>query len=181
MAFCQYTTVTLKFTAALSQHYTMYNTPIIPDDFELPDELLADQFKLRPLTIDDVDLDYEAVMSSEYRLRNIFRENGEWPNGLTIEQNRIELGWHQVEFQERTSFAYTMVEHDESRVLGCMYIYPTRKADYDVEVTMWVRESHAELDEVLFNVVSHWIETDWPFNNPIYPGRTITWEEWNNL
>ena len=156
----------------------MYNTPIVPASFVVPDELVTDRMKLRPLTIQDVDKDYEAVMSSANRLRTIFDPAGDWPEGLTLEQNTIELGWHQVEFQLGTSFAYTVLSLDESSILGCMYIYPVTKSDYDVEVTMWVRESEADtgLDDHLFETVHGWISQSWPFKNPVFPGRKITWE-----
>ena len=85
-----------------------------------------------------------------------------------------------MEFQLRTSFAYTVLRPDESEVLGCVYLYPTQQLGYDVEVTMWVRESEAQtgLDEHLFETVRNWIAKTWPFSNPAYPGRTIPWEVW---
>ena len=158
----------------------MYNSPIVSEDFVVPECLETPRMRLRPLTINDAVKDFDAVMSSETRLRTIFRPDGEWPLGLTLEQNIIEMGWHQTEFQFRTSFAYTVVSLDESSILGCMYIYPVRNPGYDVEITMWVRESEAKtgLDEHLFETVSNWIEESWPFNNPAYPGRTIDWEKW---
>ncbi|MEM7207244.1 MAG: GNAT family N-acetyltransferase [Pseudomonadota bacterium] len=148
----------------------------------MPAVLETDRIRLRPLTIHDVVKDYDAVMSSEHRLKHVFRENGDWPTGLTLEQNMIELGWHQTEFNERTSFAYTVVTHDESRVLGCVYFYPTAKSKYDVQITMWVRESEANtgLDEHLFNSVRGWVENVWPFANPAYPGRLISWKDWSD-
>ena len=161
----------------------MYNPPIVPDDFEVPQVLETERMRLRPLTMADVEQDYEAVMSSEHRLKTVFRENGDWPTGLTLDHNVMELGWHQTEFGLRTSFAYTVVSLDESQVLGCMYIYPTKKGPYEVEVTMWVRESEANtgLDEHLFNNVFNWISTVWPFENVAYPGRHIGWQEWSSL
>jgi len=161
----------------------MYNPPIVPDDFELPQVLETARMRLRPLTINDAVKDYDAVMTSEERLQTIFRDDGEWPLGLTLEQDIIELGWHQAEFQLRTSFAYTVVSLDESEVLGCMYIYPSRKPGYDVEITMWVRQSRVEegLDQHLFETVESWITEQWPFTNPAYPGRRITFDEWRAL
>lgn len=136
--------------------------------------------RLRPLTVEYAAKDFEAVTSSEERLRTVFEPGGDWPRGLTLDQNRLELAWHQVEFQLRTSFAYTVVSHDESHVLGCMYIYPTRKRDYDVEISMWVRESEVAggLDPHLFETVEGWITERWPFESPAYPGRRIPWETW---
>ncbi|MEM7293759.1 MAG: GNAT family N-acetyltransferase [Pseudomonadota bacterium] len=161
----------------------MYNTALVPDDYAVPLRFETNRVVLRPLTVHDVVRDYDAVMSSETRLKTVFREQREWPTGLTLEQNLIELGWHQVEFQERTSFAYTVLNDSEDVVLGCVYFYPTQKADFDVEVTMWVRESEADtgLDAHLFNSVKNWLAAEWPFQNPAYPGRNITWGDWGNL
>ena len=159
----------------------MYNPPLVAEDFDVPETLQTERMRLRPLTINDAVKDYAAVMSSEERLRTVFDPGGEWPSGLTLEQNIIELGWHQTEFQLRTSFAYTVVSLDESEVLGCVYIYPTRKPGYDAEITLWVRQSRVEegLDEHLFNTVESWIEDNWPLQNPAYPGRRIAFEDWN--
>ena len=153
----------------------MYNPPIVPEGFAVPDCLETPRLRLRPLTMQDAVKDFDAVMTSESRLRTVFDPGGEWPLGLTLEQNTLELGWHQVEFQLRTSFAYTVVRPDESAVLGCIYIYPSKAALHDVEITMWVRESEAQtgLDQHLFDSVRDWIASCWPFENPAYPGRSV--------
>ncbi len=154
----------------------------IPSEFVVPSELSTANFRLRMLSVDDAEKDFEAVTSSAARLSKIWPDSG-WPAGLTLRQNLIDLGWHEKEFQNRTSFAYTMMAPDESQVLGCVYFYPTDKAEYDTEVFLWVRESEVtnELDEELFGVVQRWLASDWPFENPAYPGRTISWEHWDAL
>ena len=156
--------------------------PFLPTEFVVPNEFATANFTLRMLSIDDVEKDFEAVTSSAERVSKVWPDSG-WPAGLTLRQNLIDLGWHEKEFQNRTSFAYTMVSPDESQVLGCVYFYPTEKAEYDAEVFLWVRESEAatDLDEELFEAVQRWLATDWPFNRPAYPGRTISWEEWGSL
>jgi hypothetical protein len=160
----------------------MYNPPLVADDFSLPQVLETDHMRIRPLTAGDTVKDFDAVTSSSERLRTVYDPGGEWPLGLTLEQNAIELGWHQVEFQLRTSFAYTVVSLDEAEVMGCVYIYPTRKPDFDAQITMWVRQSRVAegLDEHLFATVEAWIRDCWPFANPAYPGRQISFEEWRN-
>ena len=154
----------------------------VPDEFTVPSELVTANFTLRMLSVDDVEKDFEAVTSSAERLRKVWPDSG-WPDGLTLRQNLVDLGWHEKEFQNRTSFAYTMVAPDESQVLGCVYFYPTDKAGYDAEVFLWVRESEVakDLDEALFEVVQHWLASDWPFENPAYPGRAISWAQWDSL
>jgi hypothetical protein len=88
------------------------------------------------LTVNDVVKDYDAVMTSLEHLKTIW-PGGSWPEGLTFEQDLIDLGWHQKEFQRRTSFAYTVVTPSESKVTGCVYINPTAKRGYDaVSVSM---------------------------------------------
>ena len=151
-------------------------------EFTVPRELSTANFTLRMLSIDDVEKDFEAVISSAERLSKVWPDS-DWPAGLTLRQNLIDLGWHEKEFHNRTSFAYTMVAPDESEVLGCVYLYPTDKAGYDAEVFLWVRESEVadDLDKELFEVIQRWLASDWPFENPAYPGRTISWEQWKSL
>ncbi len=158
----------------------MYTKPCVADKFDLPLVLETNRMRLRPLTIHDAVKDYDAVMTSEHRLKTVFEPDGEWPTGLTLQQNIAELGWHQTEFELRTSFAYTVVSLDETEVLGCMYIYPTDKDDYDVYCTMWVRESQADtgLDQHLFENVKAWLDESWPFANVAYPGSEMSWHDW---
>ena len=85
----------------------------------------------------------------------------------------IDLGWHQKEFQRRTSFAYTVVKQDESECIGCVYIFPSEEPAYEAEVYMWVRKSAYDkgLDPVLERAVKDWIKSSWPFKKVDYPGR----------
>ncbi len=156
---------------------------LVPVGFEIPAGLQTERLRLRMLTIHDAVRDYDAVMTSAVRLRTVFRQNGHWPEGLTLEQNLIELGWHQHEFQLRRSFAYTVVSLDETRVLGCLYIHPTARGGHDAEISMWVRQSEADsgLDAHLYEAARNWIADEWPFAKPAYPGRTITWDDWDAL
>jgi hypothetical protein len=93
------------------------------------------------------------------------------PEELTLEQNLVDLGWHQKEFQLRRSFAYTVMSTDESVCLGCVYLYPGDGAD--ARVHMWVRRSAWDdgLDPMLEAAVRAWIAEAWPFETVSYPGR----------
>ena len=125
------------------------------------------------LTINDVVKDYDAVMTSVDHLQGLFGQQSKWPKGLTLEQDLIDLGWHQKEFQKRSTFAYTVVTLDESTCLGCVYIYPPATEAFDAEVHLWVRASELEtgLEVKLFQAVKNWIDEDWPFTVVAYPGR----------
>jgi len=152
--------------------------PFVPPNFKIPEKLEEEKFRLRMLTINDLVKDYDAVMTSVDHLEGVFGPRSEWPSKeLTIEQNLIDLGWHQKEFQKRTSFAFTVMNIEESKCLGCVYIDPTLKIGYDAAVYLWVRKSELDngLDPILFDAVKNWIEKEWPFKNVAYPGREIEW------
>lgn len=161
--------------------YAQSSHPFVDADFVVPQQLETAEFRLRMLTVNDVVKDYDAVMSSADHLKAIW-PNSKWPDGLTLEQNLIDLGWHQKEFQRRRSFAYTVVTLDETRVIGCVYIDPTRKRGYDAEVYLWARESAigSPPDAKLYDAVDEWLEERWPFENVAFPGREIDWNVWNS-
>lgn len=157
---------------------------IVPLDFQTPEVLETDKFRLRMLKVSDVVKDYDAVMTSIEHLQGIFGPRSKWPSpDLTFEQDLIDLGWHQKEFQTRSSFAYTVMNLKETQCLGCIYIFPTDKSDYEVEVYMWVRKSAYDegLDKILYEAVKKWIVEKWPFKKVAYPGREISWKEWSKL
>lgn len=155
--------------------------PFIPKTFVVPPLLETGEFRLRMLTVNDVVKDYDAVMTSVEHCKTIW--GSKWPEGLTLEQNLIDLAWHQKEFQTRRSFAYTVVQPDESRVLGCVYLEPTRKRGYDAEVYLWARQSElaAGLEERLYSAVRKWVASLWPFKSVAYPGRSVSWEAWHAI
>ncbi|MEE4360972.1 MAG: hypothetical protein V2I63_05540 [Pseudomonadales bacterium] len=156
--------------------------PFVPADFAVPATLETDEFRLRMLTVNDVVKDYDAVMSSVEHLQTIFPGRS-WPEGLSLEQDLIDLGWHQKEFQRRSSFAYTVETLSGDQVTGCVYIYPTRKRGFDAEVYLWARQSALEggLETRLQAAVKSWLASDWPFARVAFPGREIGWEAWRAL
>lgn len=157
-----------------------FETPdLIPEEVEAPSRVETDAFVIRPLTIDDVEQDYEAVMSSRERLQGTFGPDDEWPTAdLTRKQNRIDLAWHQKEFQRRDAFTYAVVADDVQ--LGCLYIQPTQVSEYDAAVYFWVSDAavERELDVTIAECVRRWISTEWPLDAVAYPGRDIPWPEW---
>jgi hypothetical protein len=100
---------------------------VLPEGWEPPQTLAHESFRLRPLGIADVDGDFEAILD-----RVTPQGEPDPPHGLTRERSLADLGWHETEFRGRASFAYTVVTHDESRVLGCVYVYriPKRMRAY---------------------------------------------------
>ena len=164
-----------------SASYAQSSHPFVDPEFEVPGTLETDGFRLRMLTVNDVVKDFDAVTTSKEHLHDIWAPG--WPEDLTLEQNLIDLGWHQKEFQRRRSFAYTVVALDESQVLGCVYINPTRKSGYDAVVYLWARQSElaSGMETELKAAVKTWLAAKWPFKNPALPGTDISTEEWEKL
>jgi hypothetical protein len=141
----------------------------VPADFEPPLGLEADAFRLEPLGPGHSERDYAAWSSSIEQILGSpgYGPESSWPRPLTLEENLIDLERHARDFAERTGFTYTVLDSDDD-VIGCVYVYPARDDEHDVHVQSWVRESHAELDLPLREVVAGWLARDWPFERPLY-------------
>jgi hypothetical protein len=161
----------------------MYGRALVPDDFEIPERLDGPGYHLRMLSIADLEKDFEAVVESRDRLIGLFGPQSAWPEGVTKEEDLIDLAWHQREFTIRHSFAYTVMAADESRCFGCVYIFPSDRRGYDAKVFYWVRSGpDAEArDAELGRRVRDWLTSRWPFSAVAYPGRDVSWDAWQAL
>lgn len=156
----------------------------VSEDFRVPQRIEQPNYVLRPLTTADVAKDYEAVMSSKQSLRQIFGENDDWPGEhMTLQENQSDLQRHQTDFEQRRGFTYTVETPEGHSCLGCVYIYPCDRGDYDARVYYWVRDSakaqgvEAQLDAFL----RQWLRGVWRFRRPIFPGRDVSWQAWEAL
>ncbi len=147
---------------------------LVPASFPVPTSLVADRVQLKPLTIHDVVRDYDAVMTSQQELWQRFGDLWGWPTAdLSLEQDLIDLAWHQKEAQRRQSFAYAVLDREGERQVGCVYIEAPIHSGYDASVLYWVRSSEipSGLDDHLGQTVRRWIAQSWPFHRVEYPGR----------
>ncbi len=139
---------------------------MIRDDFEVPQGLAADGFRLEPLGPQHNEADHAAWMSSIEHIRATPGFQRDWPpaQGMTLQQNRDDLRRHADDFAARRGFTYTVLESGTDEVIGCVYIYPSELAGYDVRARSWVRADRAALDAPLAAAVSEWLATAWPFD-----------------
>jgi hypothetical protein len=159
-------------------------TPFVPDEFEVPLRIEQPGYVLRPLTVGDVEHDYDAVMSSVESLRHVFRDGDGWPaDDMTLQDNLRDLEMHQGHFEQRVGFTYTVETPDGGRCLGCVYVYPAERGGYDARVNYWVRDSDKArgLDDELGAFLRLWLRDAWPFARVAFPGREIPWPEWEAL
>ncbi|MEB3269742.1 MAG: GNAT family N-acetyltransferase [Leptolyngbya sp.] len=148
---------------------------LLPPDFVIPTPPATDRWRLQPLTIHDVVRDYDAVMTSQPELWQRFGNLWGWPApDLSLEQDLIDLAWHQKEAQRRQSFAYAVMDAAGHQQVGCAYVDPPFTPGCDAAVLYWVRTSvlGSGLEAELGLVLRQWIQDHWPFRCVEYPGRS---------
>jgi len=159
-----------------------FETPdLLPQSVDVPQRFETERFHIRPLTVEDAERDYAAVTQNRERLRGTFGPADRWPSAaLTLEQNRIDVAWHQKEFQRRDAFTYAIVDRDEAVELGCLYVQPTGAPEYEAAVYFWVAERAVNrgLTGAIETAIRTWIAETWPFQSLAYPGRDIPWSAW---
>ena len=146
----------------------------VPGDFTVPGELVTDSFRLVPLGPEHNDGDYRAWMSSIDHIRSTPGFQGRsWPRPeMTLAENLADLRRHAEDFASRTGFTYTVLAGGGGEISGCVYIYPGRD-EAGAEVRSWVRADRADLDVPLYQAVSGWLRTAWPFTAVSYAPRKV--------
>lgn len=152
---------------------------LVPVNFHVPHSIDINPFHLTKLVPAFALIDYEAVMNSRERLRTVFNEKTVWPaDNMSLKDNISDLIRHEKEFNEGAAFVYSIFDKDKINYIGCLYIEPSGKISHDCAIYMWVTDNSMQIDKTLFSKVKKWIDDYWPFENPAYPGREISWSEW---
>lgn len=149
-----------------------------PVGFETP------EFVLRPILASDAQLDYDAVMESREFLRKW--EQSTWPeDDFTVEANREDMVKMEQRHANGESYAYTVMNLDQTESLGCVYVFsPQSKwlsagevgavgtdqwSDCDAVFLFWVRKSRLAqgIDRSLLDAVLTWSKRDWSLDTPV--------------
>jgi hypothetical protein len=152
----------------------MPQDPFVPADFVPPTSLVTDQFRLEPLGPQHNASDHAAWTSSIEHIRSTpGYPDGRWPplDGMSRDENLADLRRHAEDFAARKGFTFTVLEPVGGAVIGCVYLYPSRDPEFDVEVQSWVSAEQAELDTVLADAVADWLSAAWPWERVDRHGR----------
>ncbi|HST83608.1 MAG TPA: hypothetical protein VLL08_17890 [Kineosporiaceae bacterium] len=149
---------------------------LVPEGFTIPPPLSTNEFRFEPLGSQHNDADHQAWTSSVDHIRRTPGFSGRgWPaDFLTPDENRRDLERHANHFISRKGFTYAVIDRLNGEYLGCVYFYPARTEDYDVDVRSWVRADRAHLDEVIHGVVTEWLKNAWPWTKPEYAARNAS-------
>jgi len=155
------------------------------DEFPIPELFQSDEFIFRPLRASDVELDFDAVISSSTMLRAW--SQSDWPvDGFTLEENLDDLQRHEQEHIDKKAFTYTIMNQEEMLCLGCIYMNPLIQEIVDLgicqllandeevfaaSVRYWVRESHAtkEFSSTILEKIIQWLDSELYFNCVVFP------------
>ena len=117
-------------------------------------------WRLSPLDPAAAEEDFAAVMASVRVLQGFF--GNDWPLGLTLEEDRVDLAWHAREFAFGRSFAWILRDRD-GVYLGCVYVFPALGTTGEGEVYVWVvdrrdrRDLLAKVGPVLADWLGRWL------------------------
>jgi hypothetical protein len=152
----------------------MASVELVPPGFDPPTSLKTDEFRLEPLGPQHNESDYAAWTSSIEHIRSTpGYPDGNWPplTGMSLDDNLADLRRHANDFVRKAGFTFTVLNPSNDDVIGCVYLYPTASAEYDVTVQSWVRSDRSDLDVTLADTVARWLATDWPWERVDRRGR----------
>lgn len=145
----------------------------------------GDGFVVRPLVPSDVVLDHDAVMSSREFLYHWEQEPPYPPEDFSVEDNLEDLEQMDREHRNGSRYTYTVMDADETQVLGCIYLLPnddrmyrtaevtshdgTDLTNVDATVAFWVRVSRWEdgFERVVLDAVLGWLRAAWSLERPV--------------
>jgi hypothetical protein len=137
---------------------------------------------LTRLTAAHAERDHAVLLASREYLRAW--SDSSWPeDGFSVAENADELRWHDEEHEARVAFTYSVLDAEERRVRGCIYVRPlgdmlrTRGVEPPAGpawpgvttpcVRGWIRRDAPEPDEAeLLRVVLGWLSGPaWSFSD----------------
>ena len=172
--------IVLLLTAPLLASYAEPGS-FIPDNFEPPTLVTTEDFIVKPLGPELVDIDYEAYMSSIEHLQTTFTRSTSWPHkDLDMNDAMLDMQAEERRFKQRESFAYAVLTPDGEMELGCIYVYPSKKEGFDAVIRLWVTQGQYDrgFDATLYTWTQGWVKEAWPFSSAAYPGRAVSWSDW---
>ncbi|WP_186645894.1 hypothetical protein [Fluviispira vulneris] len=155
------------------------------------EEYIIDKFIFSKLSEKYAKIDYETVMSSLIEIQEVFGGNENWASSsLTYADNLLSILRHQNDFNEKKAFTFSILSKDTREYLGCIYIKPIkvksdldlRKLYFDAQVLFWtVTKNNIAIDAEVYKKILKFIKNEWSFKRVAYPGRSISWENWENM
>jgi hypothetical protein len=139
--------------------------PINTENKKIPKKIEGKNFNAEVLRYIHAEEDLRNVLESEKLIKKTRGNAGKWPDPkkLSLEENAIDLAWHQREFENGISFAYLM-RSKKDEYLGCAYLYPMNfrskipdAKKYEVDFSFWITSKFYSV-ELYDGVKNEWLE-----------------------
>ena len=151
----------------------------------VPERLATDEFLLRPITVEDAEIDHAAVVETSEYLR--LWEQTSWPeDDFSVADNRADLEGLAERHAAHRAFTYAVLDPTGGESLGCVYVFPTSASflaaaavtatgdlmwdEVDAVVYFWVRRSRMEtgMDARLLDALRGWFAGEWRLPRTVY-------------
>jgi hypothetical protein len=158
-------------TASWAKHKKL----LVPDTFMAPRPPDVGTYVWHHLEPGILEQDYQFLVDA-----------GRKPESIDKGEDYGELKRHQWEFQNASAFAYGVLTADETKEAACVYVNPSKKTGYDVQVRIWISKPGADpaFDKELEAATRDWIKAKWPFGDKkvAFPGTSeMPMDKWNAL
>lgn len=164
---------------------------IVPLTFDPPRKAVLNGINFHVLSPLYADLDFAAVSASAHTIRHLFGPENGWPDpGISFEDNKVDLERHEREFNEKSAFAYALLDPAGQKYLGCLYLEPIksttegdrRQEYFKAQAFIWVSSLHPESNvSPLIVAATAWFKQSWSLETVAWPGRVQSWQEWKAL
>ncbi|MFN2396127.1 MAG: hypothetical protein ABR597_10615 [Bacteroidales bacterium] len=146
----------------------------VPDGFTPPVAFETEFFHFRSLSHSDPRIDENYKMNAYHYLPERVPHMGAWHRlDVPMGDDLIGHAYYDRIPQNKDSFVYPVLKKGEENMIGSIYIRPSKNAEYDAQITMWLRIDDSAANEAFYKTVREWIDKEWPFKNPDFSSQSI--------
>ncbi len=166
--------VIIIILSAISGVLTAQNKSFVPHDFKPPVAFENEHFHFRTLSQTHLYVVENYKMNTYDHLPERVPHMGAFHRiDIPIGDELIGQAYYDRNPQIRDSFVYPVLKKGEGNMIGSIYIRPSKNAEYDAQITMWLRTNDSLANNVFVETVKKWIQNDWPFKNPNFVMQSI--------
>lgn len=160
--------------SAISGVLTAQNNSFVPPDFKPPVAFENEHFHFRALSHNNLYMVENHKMNTYDHLPERVPHMGAWHRlDIPMADDLIGHAYYDRVPQISDSFVYPVLKNGEGNMIGSIYIRPSRNAEYDAQITMWLRTSDNQINDVFVETVKSWIRKEWPFENPHFAMQAL--------
>jgi hypothetical protein len=160
--------------SVISGFVAAQDKPFVPVEFIPPVSFENENFYFKTLSQNNIYAVENLRMNAYDHLPERVPHMGAWHRvDIPMGDDLIGQAYYDRNPQIRDSFVYPVFLKSEGNMIGSIYIRPSKNADYDAQITMWLRTNDPLANRVFVETVKNWIQKEWPFKNPGFAMQAI--------